>query len=549
MERYSLHVMVMLALLCSVGCTDVSQAVDEPGETRVAIVLKALLLAPATRAQGDIQSVQFDQGETINAYFSSGATLTENTYTTADANGTLTPVVVPYFDLTDNSAVVHAYYPSTYHHTSASFTVANDQTAAAGYKASDLMYATTTVAKGTLGTSTGTLTFNHKMAKVALTVTAGTGLTAVTQVRIVGGSRTVSVTDPLTCTLGNELSDTIDDTDEGCLKLYENATGAASVTCFALIPPQSVSGDFLEVTLKNASGQLFTTTYSLVSSAFSSGKVYAHSITVRLADIGLTHMITDWGAGTSYLFVWNGKNNLEGIDMGSLADNGKRLLWASYNLGAESPDENGLFFEWGQTTGYLQTDAANRWPFAVWNPAYAVYYVEQGAYSYDQGSTPIYYQKYSKYVTTAAQENYWGGQGDADNLTTLLPEDDAATVNWGSPWRMPTATEYGRLISACDITQISDYEPVWQEGNGLLFVSRTTGNSLYFKAVGYATNGGIATHNEFVRYWTSSLVEYAPDNAYGLKVNFTKEGNGVNRTGTDYRYYGFPVRAVREVDN
>ena len=105
MERYSLHVMVMLALLCSVGCTDVSQAVDEPGETRVAIVLKALLLAPATRAQGDIQSVQFDQGETINAYFSSGATLTENTYTTADANGTLTPVVVPYFDLTDNSAM------------------------------------------------------------------------------------------------------------------------------------------------------------------------------------------------------------------------------------------------------------------------------------------------------------------------------------------------------------------------------------------------------------------------------------------------------------
>ena len=37
--------------------------------------------------------------------------------------------------------------------------------------------------------------------------------------------------------------------------------------------------------------------------------------------------------------------------------------------------------------------------------------------------------------------------GTVDNKTVLDPEDDAATANWGSGWRMPTAKEQDELES------------------------------------------------------------------------------------------------------
>lgn len=36
-----------------------------------------------------------------------------------------------------------------------------------------------------------------------------------------------------------------------------------------------------------------------------------------------------------------------------------------------------------------------------------------------------------------------------DNKTTLDPEDDAATSNWGGKWKMPTAEQMKELINEC----------------------------------------------------------------------------------------------------
>ena len=39
--------------------------------------------------------------------------------------------------------------------------------------------------------------------------------------------------------------------------------------------------------------------------------------------------------------------------------------------------------------------------------------------------------------------------GTIDNLSTLLPEDDAATANWGKEWRTPTYDELMELKERC----------------------------------------------------------------------------------------------------
>lgn len=42
------------------------------------------------------------------------------------------------------------------------------------------------------------------------------------------------------------------------------------------------------------------------------------------------------------------------------------------------------------------------------------------------------------------------GDGIVDSLFTLLPEDDAATVNWGTEWRIPTFEEQSELEKYCE---------------------------------------------------------------------------------------------------
>lgn len=70
-------------------------------------------------------------------------------------------------------------------------------------------------------------------------------------------------------------------------------------------------------------------------------------------------------------------------------------------------------------------------------------------------------------------ENSWSldstlKYNSADSLVTLLPEDDAATANWGSDWRMPTAGEINELINNCEYS--------WAEVNGVKGVKFTASN-------------------------------------------------------------------------
>ena len=94
-------------------------------------------------------------------------------------------------------------------------------------------------------------------------------------------------------------------------------------------------------------------------------------------------------------------------------------LWATCNVGATNPEEYGDYFAWGEVVPNKETYT---WSTTAW-----VYY---------EGSS----LRFSKYNTS---EQY----GAIDNKTELDPEDDAAYVNWGPEWRIPTEEQIKELIS------------------------------------------------------------------------------------------------------
>ena len=163
--------------------------------------------ASLTRAVTSIQSTQFDNGETFYAYFATagvriGNVVGNNTTYTTDGSGNAAPATQPYFPAAVTSVDVHAYYPSSVTNSTTSFSVLQDQTSTANYKSSDLMYATCAATRSAgAATGSGSLTFSHRMAKIIVSATVGAGVNTITDVRIVGGHRTINISTPQTCTL------------------------------------------------------------------------------------------------------------------------------------------------------------------------------------------------------------------------------------------------------------------------------------------------------------------------------------------------------------
>ena len=182
------------------------------------------------------------------------------------------------------------------------------------------------------------------------------------------------------------------------------------------------------------------------------------------------------------------------------------LIWATRNVGASSPEDFGDYFAWGET----QPKSCYDWD------TYAYAY-------YDDGDLHI-----TKYNTNS----YYGL---VDNLTTLQPGDDAATVNWGNGWRMPTREEWQELLDNTTVTWIQ------QNGvNGILFTS-SNGNSLFMPAAGYREESSLYSGPGF--YYSSSLYT---DSYAAWELNFNGYLGGYCTIGSSLgRHFGQSVRAVR----
>lgn len=172
------------------------------------------------------------------------------------------------------------------------------------------------------------------------------------------------------------------------------------------------------------------------------------------------------------------------------ADLGLSVMWATCNIGAETPEQYGYYFAWGETstkTSYTEENYS---------------FCENGVY-------------------------------DTSMKTISGTERDAATILWQDLWRMPTITEVEELTSLCTWT--------WTSQNGVngYKVTGPSGQSIFMPAAGQwrdkAVNVGSTGY-----YWTGTLSDDYPSAAYNL--NFS----GYNGRWSANRTYGFCIRAVCE---
>ena len=182
------------------------------------------------------------------------------------------------------------------------------------------------------------------------------------------------------------------------------------------------------------------------------------------------------------------------------------LLWAACNLGADVPEDYGDYFAWGETQPKDNFSWTN--------------------YQYCMGS----FNTLTKYCNNSDI----GYNGFTDDLTTLEPSDDAATVNWGDDWRMPTDGEWQELYQNTTVTWTT------QNGvNGRLFTA-SNGNSLFLPAAGYCNESIPEAAGIIGDYWTSSLDTDYPSGA--LSFFFNSSNYYISFCN---RLYGRNVRAVR----
>ncbi|MBR3075818.1 MAG: hypothetical protein IKH11_08740, partial [Bacteroidales bacterium] len=125
--------------------------------------------------------------------------------------------------------------------------------------------------------------------------------------------------------------------------------------------------------------------------------------------------------------------------------------------------------------------------------------------------------------------------GTVDNKTVLDPEDDAAHVNWGGSWRMPTDAEWTELRTKCTWT--------WTTQNGVKgrLVTGPNGKSIFLPAAGGRYDTGLGNAGSYGYYWSSSLHPY-PNTAYDVSFG----SDNVHLGGGGGRYYGQSVRPVSE---
>jgi hypothetical protein len=120
-------------------------------------------------------------------------------------------------------------------------------------------------------------------------------------------------------------------------------------------------------------------------------------------------------------------------------------------------------------------------------------------------------------------------------------EDDAAAVNMGGQWHMPTQKQIQELLDNTTITRVTDYNG--SGINGILFTSKTDINrKLFIPSAGNFGKGSVYNVGDDGGVWSSSLTFNDIYRAMSLELGTTEKPHFANK-GTS-REVGLSVRGV-----
>ena len=182
-------------------------------------------------------------------------------------------------------------------------------------------------------------------------------------------------------------------------------------------------------------------------------------------------------------------------------------MWATCNVGATKPEDEGLLSQFGHVDGYKYGDKNSQFRTNYQNKQ-------------DTGNDII--------PLTTSGKVY-------KKFEILDLEDDAAHVNMGGAWKMPTYDELKELVdnTTCKVETINGVK-------GMLFISNINNKRLFIPFVGYWYNGNFATTGSNAYVWSSQVLSSYVDSAYIIYCDSVDDAYISN----DYRSYAFTVRGV-----
>ena len=262
-----------------------------------AIRLTSSLNVAETRAATDIQTSAFDAGENVDVYITehnggnNPTTYPQPIEYTTGAGGALTVGTQYYYPTSGNGVNIYALYPATAE-TGKLFTIAENQSTDANYKASDLMYGKPATNNPVSPSANAVdIQFSHLLSKVTINLIAGENVTSLdgAKVELLGVKPSTMLTAGIN---GHSITDASGDaTPITVMTATETVTSGS-----AIIVPQTLPEMFLQVTLDGATltGKLSTGEPTLVA-----GNAYTYDITVNMRGgaLEIKGSITPWTDG------------------------------------------------------------------------------------------------------------------------------------------------------------------------------------------------------------------------------------------------------------
>lgn len=192
-------------------------------------------------------------------------------------------------------------------------------------------------------------------------------------------------------------------------------------------------------------------------------------------------------------------------------DLGLSVQWATCNVGAQSPEQTGGYFAWGETE---EKDS--------------------------------YFQKNYKFFDSnigITKYNVWESNGKVDMKYRLDPEDDAATALLGEGWRTPTREELQELMNDCS------WSPAMMNGvQGYRVVSQKNNNSIFIPLTGERWQNDTIGYNKYAYYYSNTNVyEYVSNNVYAAYMYYNST-DGDWYESTYNRIGGLAIRPVYSID-
>lgn len=184
-------------------------------------------------------------------------------------------------------------------------------------------------------------------------------------------------------------------------------------------------------------------------------------------------------------------------------------LWATTNIGATQASDYGNYYAWGETTGYDEGKKNFSWK----------------EYKYS-GNTN---NSLTKYCTQTS----YGNKGFTDGITQLQGTDDPMSLKYGCYYSIPTKADWEELMTQC----------TWRRMGNLAMVTGRNGEHIYLPMGGYRQDYSLYDAGKEGYYWSSTLDEYSPDDAwfahfyYGSADHFDY-----------YRCHGRSIRPVLHKD-